>query len=307
MLGFEDRTISKHHLRIRCIGYDNDVDSKVTPLIYARVLSSNTAILKRHGFDDRGNGIELGRDQGDVLLNPGDHLRLTNKVSIDLASMDQKPESADFDEVREVERELFADQFRLSKRILGAGGYASVYVAVKQKTNQQFACKIMSVPINPEDIEDEPHQTSRRNTAALKRSQEKVAREYNLLKDLSHPNIISLEKVIRTSYNIYIFQELVTGGDLLSYLDNKGALEEPQAAIITRQLLEAVKYLHENQVVHRDIKPENILMTSWKDGCRVVLTDFGHSRTIKDVEHAAKKAGVFRMQSMVGTSGYTAP
>lgn len=56
-----------------------------------------------------------------------------------------------------------------------------------------------------------------------------------------------------------------------------------------------------------DIKPENILMTSWRDGARVVLTDFGQSRTIVDLENAAKSAGIGRMHSLVGTYGYTAP
>ena len=52
----------------------------------------------------------------------------------------------------------------------------------------------------------------------LLKKRESLAREYNVLKDLSHPNIISLEKVICASHNIYIFQELITGGDLLSYI-----------------------------------------------------------------------------------------
>jgi len=96
-------------------------------------------------------------------------------------------------------------------------------------------------------------------------------------------------------------QELITGGDLLSYMEKKGTrLEDPHAAVITLQILKAVEYLHDRDVVHRDIKPDNILMSSWEDDARIVLTDFGH----------AKRTGSRlpqRMYSIVGTIGYTAP
>lgn len=278
----------------------------MTPLIYAHVRSGNTAILIRYGLDGPDEGIDVGRDDGDVLLNPGDYLRLTNKISVDLRSIeDQKVAPKGLDEVRKAERVLFSDEYRLSERVLGAGGYALVRVAEQRKTGRQLACKIVPFPTRLDDTSGKARHTDEKK--ALRDLRRKITREYNLLKDLSHPNIITLKKVIHTSHTVYIFQELVTGGDLLSYIENRGPLAETQAAMIVRQLLEAVKYLHENKVVHRDIKPENILMTSWKDGTRVVLTDFGQSRTAVDMESASKKAGAFRMQSTVGTHGYTAP
>ncbi|KAF2160762.1 hypothetical protein M409DRAFT_59784 [Zasmidium cellare ATCC 36951] len=306
-LVIEDRSISKHHLRVRCIGYDDGGEHGVTPLIYARILSGNAALLIRYGFDAPAAGVDVSRDDGDVLLNPGDLLRLTNKISVELRTIeDQEVNPKGLGEIQKAERAWFSDRYRLAERVLGAGGYACVRVAVKLKTGRQYACKIIPLPTSVDDDDDGGLRRSgdKRSLSMLK---DRIAREYNLLKNLSHPNIITLEKVIHTSHTIYVFQELVTGGDLLSYMENKGPLPEPQAAMIVRQLLEAVKYLHENQVVHRDIKPENILMTSWKEGARVVLTDFGQSRTAKEGEGDAKKAGVFRMQSMIGTHGYTAP
>lgn len=98
----------------------------------------------------------------------------------------------------------------------------------------------------------------------------------------------------------YIFQELVTAGDLFSYLEKKnGRLMEVEAAVIVRQIVIAVKFLHEKNIVHRDIKPDNILMTTLAVGCRVVLTDFGCARRITSHRQ--------RMTSLAGSEGYIAP
>ena len=95
-------------------------------------------------------------------------------------------------------------------------------------------------------------------------------------------------------------QDIVTAGDLFSYIESKnGKLLEVEAAVIIRQVLVALCFLHENKIVHRDIKPDNILMTSLAAGCRVVLTDFGAARRIQGKCH--------RMSTMVGTHEYAAP
>ena len=98
----------------------------------------------------------------------------------------------------------------------------------------------------------------------------------------------------------YIFQDLVTAGDLFSYLEWKnGILSEVEAAVITRQVLVALSFLHKNNIVHRDLKPDNILMTSLAAGSRVILTDFGAARRIENKRE--------RLKSLVGTLDYLAP
>jgi protein-serine/threonine kinase len=97
-----------------------------------------------------------------------------------------------------------------------------------------------------------------------------------------------------------MFTELVTCGDLFSFVRNKGiGLEATTAAFIIRQILLALEYLHDRNIVHRDVKPDNILMTSLEFGGRVVLADFGCARL---VNHSVQ-----RMSSVVGTLEYCAP
>jgi serine/threonine protein kinase len=97
-----------------------------------------------------------------------------------------------------------------------------------------------------------------------------------------------------------MFQDLVTGGDLFSYVESKnGKLSEVEAAVIIRQVALALAFLHDKNIVHRDLKPDNILMTQLSTGCRVVLTDFGAARRIKKP--------LSRMMSLAGTEEYAAP
>ena len=87
---------------------------------------------------------------------------------------------------------------------------------------------------------------------------------------------------------------------MFSYLEWKnGQLTEIEAAVIVRQVLVAICFLHKHRIVHRDLKPDNILMTSLSTGSRVVLTDFGAARRINTRRQ--------RMDTMIGTEDYAAP
>lgn len=100
--------------------------------------------------------------------------------------------------------------------------------------------------------------------------------------------------------NRYLFQDLITAGDLFSFLEfKKGKLLDIEAAVIVRQIVIALEYLHDQNIVHRDLKPDNILMSSLSSGARVVLTDFGCARVVGGERK--------RMSSVMGTLEYTAP
>lgn len=100
----------------------------------------------------------------------------------------------------------------------------------------------------------------------------------------------------------------MTAGDLFSYLAYHGhQLDEIHTAVIVRQILKAIQYLHANNIVHRDLKFENILMTSLSPGARVVLTDFGHAREVPYCSQPNRQGQLQRMLSEKGTREYAAP
>lgn len=106
-----------------------------------------------------------------------------------------------------------------------------------------------------------------------------------------------------------MFQELITGGDLFSYLERKGGrLWEGEAALIVRQILTAIQYLHDRNIVHRDLKPDNILMASTDAAPRIIVTDFGNARHLPTLEAPVRQAKEnIRMTTVVGTLEYAAP
>ena len=97
-------------------------------------------------------------------------------------------------------------------------------------------------------------------------------REVDALQKLSHPYIISIERVQRNS----IVMKYYSRGDMYYYI--KCGLPEYVVRHYAKQLIEALNYCHKMGVAHRDIKPDNLLLTEeWN----IKLCDFGLSSTKK--------------------------
>ena len=71
-----------------------------------------------------------------------------------------------------------------------------------------------------------------------------------------HPNIVRLVDVFTDQLHVYIVMELVKGGELLERLQRRHSFTEQQASVIFKQLVSAVAFMHQKNVVHRDLKPE---------------------------------------------------
>ncbi|CAF1190664.1 unnamed protein product [Rotaria magnacalcarata] len=90
------------------------------------------------------------------------------------------------------------------------------------------------------------------------------------------PNL-ALYQVFDLSSEAIFILEYAQKGDLQIVLELEGRLEESKAIKITKQVLEAVAFLHDNKVVHLDIKPKNILLVNKWSSTQIKLCDFGLS------------------------------
>lgn len=78
--------------------------------------------------------------------------------------------------------------------------------------------------------------------------------EASTMANLKHPNIVALHHFLETDSSLYLCLQLCHGGDLLDLINSSGRLPQWIAKVYFRQLMEAVKYVHDQGYIHRDIK-----------------------------------------------------
>lgn len=78
--------------------------------------------------------------------------------------------------------------------------------------------------------------------------------EASTMSVLKHPHIVGLHHFLETETSLYLCLQLCKGGDLLDLINSAGKLPQGTAKVYFRQLMEAVKYVHDAGYIHRDIK-----------------------------------------------------
>ncbi|GAB1318713.1 Serine/threonine protein kinase [Madurella fahalii] len=147
--------------------------------------------------------------------------------------------------------------------IVGTGAYGVVYSAVDTKTHIRYAVKCLS-KFNPDGTP-----LDRRQVAF----QTREIRLHYLAS--THPNVVSILKIIDYPDSIYVVLEYCPEGDLFYNITECGRYvgNDELAKKVFLQILDAVEHCHSLGIYHRDLKPENILVSD--QGETVKLADFG--------------------------------
>eukprot|EP00440_Ansanella_granifera_P000175 gb/GFBE01000188.1/.p1 GENE.gb/GFBE01000188.1/~~gb/GFBE01000188.1/.p1 ORF type:complete len:427 (+),score=67.22 gb/GFBE01000188.1/:1-1281(+) len=102
--------------------------------------------------------------------------------------------------------------------------------------------------------------------------------EFQLMRDLRHPAIVTVEEFHDSSSEIFISMELCQDGSVESFVTRHGTFDEIAAQALLLQLFNGVDYLHQKRVVHRDLKPDNLMLT--KHARVLKITDFNSAAHI---------------------------
>ena len=87
--------------------------------------------------------------------------------------------------------------------------------------------------------------------------------------------IVKMFETYETKKHICIVMEYICAGDLLSYIKKRSKLSEPIAKFIFKQIILAIQFIHNHNIVHRDIKLDNILIDVDN---KIKICDFGVSK-----------------------------
>ena len=165
-----------------------------------------------------------------------------------------------------------------SLKIIGSGSYGQVYLGLNTITKKYYAIKHMD----------------KKNIYSLLHSLSGIQKEIEIQSKIDHPNIVKLLYVKETELSYDLIMEYAPGGNLFHFIRKTKGLDESISFHLFIQVVNAIYFLHENDLIHRDIKPENILMF---ENNIVKLCDFGWC-----VKLDGKQRGTF-----CGTTEYMSP
>src|SRR5688572_25924911 len=169
------------------------------------------------------------------------------------------------------------------ERVLGAGGMGAVFLARDVRLDRQVAVKVVAPEL-----------------ASSEALRQRFLREARTIARLRHPHIVDVYAAGESNGLLYFIMRCVDGESLRDVLEREKRLSPARAAVILRDLADALAYAHAQGVVHRDIKPENVLIDRQTGTAH--LTDFGVARAFEAADDRMTGTGL-----IVGSPRYMSP
>jgi eukaryotic-like serine/threonine-protein kinase len=176
--------------------------------------------------------------------------------------------------------ESLADRYRIEREI-GAGGMATVHLALDVKHNRRVALKVLKPELG----------------AVL--GVERFLAEIQVTANLQHPNLLPLFDSGEADGLLFYVMPFVEGETLRARLDREKQLPVDEAVRIATAVASALAYAHDRGVIHRDLKPENILLQAGQP----MIADFGIALAVSN----AGGARVTQTGLSLGTPQYMSP
>ncbi len=158
------------------------------------------------------------------------------------------------------------NQIYIRKKILGRGSFGIVYLVKHKFLNRYFAMKVI-----------------RKSPSKNSKEEDDLMNEIEILRKLDHPNILKITDfyALKNEYNI--ITEYCQEGELFDEIKANAPYNEVMAAWYMSQILSAVCYCHNMNILHRDLKPENILIVKrLKNGFHPIkIIDFGTAKVFE--------------------------
>ncbi|XP_033114613.1 calcium/calmodulin-dependent protein kinase type 1D-like [Anneissia japonica] len=174
-------------------------------------------------------------------------------------------------------KEKITEKYEL-KHVLGTGAFSEVVLAVDKSNGDTVAVKCIE-------------------KKGIKGKEDALLSEVEILRKVTHPNVVHLQEIFESKNHVYLVMQLVTGGELFDRIIERGSYTEKDASFAIRQILEGIKFVHDLGIVHRDLKPENLLYYSADEDAKIMISDFGLSKMEESGD----------MSTACGTPGYVAP
>ena len=164
--------------------------------------------------------------------------------------------------------------------LIGTGSLGKVILVRYKKNKNIYAMKELS-----------------KSKIKINKQEENSKSERDLMIELTSPFIVNIKFAFQDETKLYIVSEFLQGGDMFYHMHHSTInFTENTVKFYIIELILAIEFLHENNVIYRDLKPENILMNS--EG-HIKISDFGLS---KKLENQKDKA-----YTLCGTLQYLAP